>query len=90
MRKIKSFDCTTLYFIIICIVAVAIFALPYLLRIPFIYAFFKNYISVFKNSEYKTTFIELLGAIFGAFLGVTGAIWVQNIANKQAETKQFE
>lgn len=90
MRKIKSFDCTTIYFIIICIVAVAIFALPYLLRIPFIYAFFKNYISVFNSSEYKTTFIELLGAIFGAFLGVTGAIWVQNIANKQASNEQIE
>ena len=90
MNKKKWYKSTTLYFIVVCILAIIILALPLFLRCPGIYSIIKKYLSVFKSVEYKNTYIGTLGAIFGAFLGVTGAIWAQNIANKQSNKEILE
>ena len=88
MCKKKLFEPTNLYFIIVSLVAIVILILPILLQIPCVYSFVKNYLAVFKISDYKNTYIGTLGTIYGAFLGVTGAIWVQNIASKQTNKEK--
>lgn len=90
MKKKKWYKSTTLYFTIVCIITLIIIALPLFLRCPSVYSLVKEYLSVFKSIEYKNTYIGTLGAVLGAFLGVTGAIWVQNIANKQSNRQELE
>lgn len=81
---------TTLYFIFICVITFLFVISPLLFRITFIYEFARRYLSVFKNVDYKSTYIETLGAILGAFLAITGAIWTQNLASKYKKKNKTE
>ncbi len=82
MRRKKKRNYTTLYFAFVSIISVLLIVLPILLKIPTVYSFIQNYLSAL-GPDYKNTYISTLGSIYGAFLGVTGAIWVQNIASNQ-------
>lgn len=78
-----------IYFFIACFVAILFLAIPLLLRCSCIYDLVWEYLSVFRNTEYKGIYIETIGALFGAFLGVTGAVWAQNLAIKQSKEEEI-
>ena len=48
------------------------------------------FLSIFKNDEYKRTYIETLGAILGTFLAITGVIWTQKLSDKHNKHIQNE
>lgn len=79
-----------LLFIIAGIGGFLFFFIPLALRIPFIYNLVELFLSTFPNSEYKGVYFETVGALWGAFLGVSGAVWVQGFANRQLKSAEIE
>ena len=73
-----------------CIVAILFLCLPLVLRFDGVYSFISDFLSVFRNAEHKGLYVETLGALFGAFLGVIGAVWAQNLANEQSISAEIE
>ena len=90
MKNRRGMHKTTIYFILICVITFLFVISPLLFRIAFIYELASRYLSVFKSVDFKSTYIEALGAILGAFLAITGAIWTQNIANKYEKKNKTE
>lgn len=80
----------TWIFILSCIVALLFLCLPLVLRFDCVYSFISVFLSAFRNAEYKGLYVETLGALFGAFLGVIGAVWAQNLANEQSKSAEIE
>lgn len=81
---------TTWFFAFSCFGAILFLFLPLILRLSCVYDCFDRFLSVFRNVEYKSIYIETLGALYGAFLGVTGAVWAQNLANTQSKSAETE
>lgn len=90
MGKHPKMDKSTIYFIVICVIVLLFIFSPLLIRVHFIYEIIQNYLDVFKNIEYKSAYVETVGAILGTFLAITGAIWTQNILNKYEKKRQIE
>lgn len=80
----------TWIFIFSCIVALLFLCLPLVLRFDCVYSFISDFLSAFRNAEHKGLYVETLGALFGAFLGVIGAVWAQNLANEQSISAEIE
>ncbi len=80
----------TWIFILSCIVALLFLCLPLVLRFDCVYSLISVFLSTFRNAEYKGLYVETLGALFGAFLGVIGAVWAQNLANEQSKSAEIE
>lgn len=80
MKKKKSIS--TIYFIIICVIALLFILSPLVLRIPVVYDLVKWFLSAFKDNQYKNTYIGALGSIIGTFLAITGVIWTQKLIEK--------
>lgn len=90
MRKRPKFNKLTVYFIIICTITLLFIGSPLLIRIPFVYKVIRGFLSVFKSSNYKSTYIEAIGSVLGTFLAITGAIWTQSIFDTQEKKAQTE
>lgn len=90
MCKRPKFNKSTMYFIIVCTITLLFIGSPLLIRIPLVYEAIRGYLSIFKSSNYKSTYIETIGSIWGTFLAITGAIWTQNIFDKQEKKAQAE
>ena len=80
----------TWIFILSCLCALLFLCLPLILRFDCVYNCISAFLSAFRNTEYKGLYIETLGALFGAFLGVIGAVLAQNLANKQSKAAEIE
>lgn len=90
MNRRPKADKSSLLFLSICIIAFLFVFSPLLMRIPFIYNLVCKYLVVFPKSEYKSAYVEAVGAIGGSFLAITGAIWTQNILNRHEKKIQIE
>lgn len=79
----KTRNISTIYFGIICIIAVLFILSPLIIRIPFFYQLIKWLLSVFKDDQYKNTYISAVGSIIGTFLAITGVIWTEKLLDKR-------
>ena len=80
---------STWFFIVSSIGAIAFILLPIILHIPFIHDLLREYLSVFSD-DYKKIYIETLGALYGVFWGVSGAVWAQGLAQKYSKKAERE
>ncbi len=80
----------TWIFILSCLGALLFLGLPLLLQVDCVYSWFSAYLSALRDTEYKGIYITTLGALFGAFLGVIGAVWAQNLSNEQSKSAEIE
>lgn len=62
-------------------------AIPLLLRISCIRSLILWFLQPLGDAEFKSVYIETLGALLGTFLAVVGALWVQRKADKAEEEK---
>lgn len=88
MKKKKSIS--TIYFIIICVIALLFILSPLVLRIPVVYDLVKWFLSAFKDNQYKNTYIGALGSIIGTFLAITGVIWTQKLIEKNSADNESQ
>lgn len=88
MKKKKNIS--TIYFIIICIIALLFILSPIIMRIPFVYDLVKWFLSALKDSQYKNTYIGALGSIIGTFLAITGVIWTQKLIEKNKKENESQ
>ena len=72
------------------------FASILFLMIPLVLHFFPAFescisllLSPLKSVDYKTTYIETIGAILGTYMAITGAIWTQRKIDEVAEKKEI-
>ncbi len=77
--------------LILALIAALIFVLyPLLLKNETV----KNIVSVFlsplNDISYKTIYVESLGALFGTFFAIIGALFTQKLFNKRAEKRQLK
>ncbi len=70
-------------FIIIIVIAIAFFLSPLLLKVPIIHLLVSNILSEFSFVEYKTAYINTVGALLGTFLAVSGALFTQQREHKK-------
>lgn len=62
----------------ICIfIALLFFISPLLLRISWVESIVAYILLPLKEEGYKSSYIETIGAIFGTFFAITGALWTQ-------------
>ncbi len=89
-KKNKKIKVSMIYFIAIGIISVIIFLSPLIMRIPVIYEFVCGFLSALKKVEYKSAYVEIVGAILGTLLAITGAIWTQKISDEHKRKIQKE
>lgn len=87
-RKRVVLRISLLYFYITCFVTFIFILAPLLIRIPIIYSIIGWFLEVFKSIEYKSIYIETIGAILGTFLAVTGTLLTQNLLSKYEKRKE--
>ncbi len=61
---------------------------PFLLRLTLVRKFVSFYLDSFPNTEYKTSFIALLGGLLGTVVSITGALAIQDIFSKKERVKE--
>ena len=66
-------------------VIVIAFASPYLLHIAILKKIVCNWLLFTENSDYIVAYVELLGGIFGTFLSVYGALFIQREQQEKQE-----
>ena len=63
---------------------------PLLLKINFVNEIMSNFLTELNTSEYKSSYIESLGALLGTFFAVTAALLTQKFFDKSAEKKELK
>lgn len=81
-RKFKKDD--VLFYISI-FVAILFLISPLLLRIPLIENTVSYILFPLKEDGFKSSYVETIGAIFGTFFAITGALWTQRNIDLQNE-----
>lgn len=89
MHKKKILSNTAYLFIVVCVVALLFVFSPLLIRLPCVYDSIRWVLSGFINDEYKSTYIEMMGALLGALVAITGAIWTQKVLDKHKYKEQI-
>lgn len=85
MKKTKNF-----LFWLGCFASLLFLMIPLIVHL---FPGFESFISLLliplKSVEYKTTYIETIGAILGTYMAITGAIWTQRKIDEVAEKKDI-
>ena len=71
MKKIKT------AYIVMLVITTLFLLIPLLLRIPFVSCVVSWVMDGFKISDYKSSYLEVLGGIAGSWLAITGAIYTE-------------
>lgn len=72
----------------ICIFIALLFLIsPLLLRIPWVESMVIYILFALKEEGYKSSYIETIGAIFGTFFAITGALWTQRKIDLKNENR---
>lgn len=82
LRSIASIISTA---VIIAICSILLFS-PWFLENKFIREIIQYRLSFLRNE--KGTYLQILGAMAGSFLAISGALWVQRIINNDADEKK--
>lgn len=80
---------SSFYFVVACLLTGMFMALPLYVRVEPIRNVLTSFLSPLESVEYKTSYVETLGAFIGSFFAITGAIWTQNIFDKREKRKQI-
>ena len=64
--------------------------IPLFLRINWVYDSLSWFLQPLRKSEYKSSYIEIIGAILGTFLAVTGTLWTQRKIDSVMEQKEIQ
>ena len=64
--------------------------IPLFSRINWVYDSLSWFLQPLRKSEYKSSYIEIIGAILGTFLAVTGTLWTQRKIDSVMEQKEIQ
>ena len=76
--------------LLISLIVFAFILSPFLLKFDSVNAHMSNFLFGLKTSEYKSSYIESLGALLGTFFAVTAALLTQKFFDKSAEKKELK
>lgn len=85
MMKLRKLKKENVLFFISFFIAILFFISPILLKCSWIESTVSCMLSSLKREGYKSSYVETLGAIFGSFLAITGALWTQRRIDLQNE-----
>lgn len=89
LRKKRWRISSSFYFVVACLLTGVFVSLPLFARIKPLRNVLTSFLRPLESVEYKTSYVETLGAFIGSFFAVTGAIWTQNIFDKRERRKQI-
>ena len=88
--KIKKFIKDNILFSICIFIALLFLVSPLLLRISWVESIVTDILFALKEEGYKSSYIETIGAIFGTFFAITGALWTQKRIDLQNEEHKIK
>lgn len=83
--KIIKFIKNNILFSICIFIALLFLSSPLLLRISWVESIVTYILFALKEEGYKSSYIETIGAVFGTFFAITGALWTQKRIDLQNE-----
>lgn len=86
MKKRKN----SLLFVTVSIISLLFLIMPFLLRINLVDNALSWFLQPLRNSDYKSSYTEIIGAILGTFLAVTGTLWTQRKIDEGMEQKEIQ
>lgn len=88
---IKDFIVENVLFFVIVIITGIFIVSPLLLKIKVVSDVVSTLLKALETEGYRSTYIEMMGALLGTFLAISGALWTQRrISEKEEKNKVRE
>ena len=89
-NDIKTFVVEKLLFFIMIATTVIVVTSPWWLRFSCFSNIVESFLKSLKTEGYKSSYIEMIGALLGTFLAITGALWTQHREEKRKENRNYK
>ncbi|MDG5852447.1 hypothetical protein [Clostridium beijerinckii] len=87
-KKVKKHKRKDILFTSAVIIAIIIIFTPIILQFHQISYYISLIMLPLKQQEYKSSYFEVIGALVGSFLAITGAVWTQRRINENKEMEE--
>lgn len=84
---IKDFIVENVLFFVIVIITGIFIVSPLLLKIKVVSDVVSTLLKALETEGYRSTYIEMMGALLGTFLAISGALWTQRRISEKEEKK---